>query len=52
MKLFLLASLLALTACATDRQISDYACLHQISVRARALTAVRSTETIKDPVAR
>jgi hypothetical protein len=53
MRTLLLIPLLAmLAACATDRQISDYVCTHQVSVRLSALTAINAAAGIKDPVAR
>lgn len=48
----ILAAAALLSGCATDRQISDYVCTHQISVRASAETAIRAAASIKDPVAR
>lgn len=48
----ILAAAALLSGCATDRQISDYVCSHQISVRASAETAIRAAASIKDPVAR
>lgn len=48
----ILAAVALLSGCATDRQISDYVCSHQISVRASAETAIRAAASIKDPVAR
>ena len=52
MRVLLLAPFLMLAGCATDRQISDYVCTHQISVRLSAETALKAAASMKDPVAR
>lgn len=42
----------ALSGCATDRQVGDYVCTHQISLTAAANAALRNAESIKDPALR
>lgn len=52
MRTLYLTPLLLLAGCVSDRNIADYVCTHQISVRLSAETALRAAASIKDPTAR
>lgn len=50
--LFAGAMALALSACVTDRRLSDYVCTHRTSVTIAANAALSKAGEIKDPIAR